>query len=121
MNLKDKLQGLRKQNGYSYYDTYLGRERFAGEEAVWLHENPVWSMNYTGRIMDENFNTDFLKEALMSVTEELPYRGPEIYTKGGYHYHLKVDGEFLWFHRYEEIFYTDKKIYECRFHGGAVR
>lgn len=57
MNLKDKLQGLRKQNGYSYYDTYLGRERFAGEEAVWLHENPVWSMNYTGRIMDENFNT----------------------------------------------------------------
>ena len=108
-------------NGYTYLDTYLGGECFAGEEAVWLHNNPVWSMNYVGRVLGENFNGDFLKEVLRAVPEELPFRGPEIYTKGDYHYHCKVDGEFIWFQGYEEIFYMDEKIYECFFHGGAVR
>lgn len=108
-------------NGYTYYDTYLGGECFAGEEAVWLHNNPVWSMNYVGRVIGENFNVDFLKEVLMEVSEELPFRGPEIYTKGDYHYHCKVDGEFIWFQGYEEIFYMNEKIYECYFHGGVIR
>lgn len=108
-------------SGYSYYDTYLGGECFAGEEAVWLHEQPVWSMNYVGRVIGENFSGDFLKEALMAVPEELPFRGPEIYSKGDYHYHCKVDGEFVWFQGYEEIFYMDEKIYECHFHGGIIR
>lgn len=108
-------------NGYTYYDTYLGGECFAGEEAVWLHDHPVWSMNYVGRTISENFNSDFLKEVLMAVPEELPFRGPEIYTKGDYHYHCKVDGEFIWFQGYEEIFYIGEKIYECYFHGGVIR
>lgn len=107
--------------GYTYLDTYLGGECFAGEEAVWFHENPVWSMNYVGRIIGENFSGDFLKEALLAVPEDLPFRGPEIYTKGDYHYHCKVDGECVWFQGYEEIFYRDEKIYECHFHGGAIR
>lgn len=32
-----------------YYDTYLGGEKFAGEEALWISGNPYWSMNYVGR------------------------------------------------------------------------
>lgn len=108
-------------SGYVYYDSYLGGECFAGEEAVWLHNNPVWSMNYAGRITGGNFNGDFLKEVLMAVPESLPFRGPEIYTKGDYRYHCKVDGEFVWFQGYEEIFYMNEKIYECYFHGGVIR
>lgn len=111
----------RGTDGYTYYDSYLGRECFAGEEAVYLHNDPVWSMNYAGRITGDNFNSEFLKEALMAVPEELPFRGPEIYTKGDYHYHCKADGEFIWFQGYEEIFYMDAKIYECFFHGGVIR
>lgn len=107
-------------NGYKYYDTYLGSECFAGEEAVWLHDNPVWSMNYTGHVIGKNFNGDFLKEVLMSVPKELPFRGPEIYTKGDYRYHCKVNGTFIWFQGYEEIFYSSEKIYECCFHGGTI-
>ncbi len=107
--------------GYVYLDTYLGGECFAGEEAVWVHEKPVWSMNYVGRIIGKNFNGAFLKEVLRNVPKEFPYRGPEIYTKGDYHYHCKADGEFIWFQGYEEIFYRDEKIYECYFHGGSIR
>ena len=113
--------GYEDNNGYKYYDTYLGGECFAGEEAVWLHEQPVWSMNYVGRVIGENFSGDFLKEALKEVQVEQPFRGPEIYTKGDYHYHCKVDGGFVWFQGYEEIFYRDEKIYECYFHGGRIR
>lgn len=107
--------------GYKYYDSYLGGECFLGEEAVWLHDIPVWGMNYTGRVIGKNFNGDFLKEVLREVSSDVPFRGPEIYTKGDYHYHCKVDGEFVWFQGYEEIFYMDEKIYECYFHGGAIR
>lgn len=109
------------KGGYTYLDSYLGGECFAGEEAVWLHNMPVWSMNYAGRVIGKSFNGDFLKEALKKVPEDLPFRGPEIYTKGSYCYHCKVNGEFVWFQGYEEIFYMNEKIYECYFHGGAIR
>ncbi len=109
------------KNGYTYLDSYLGGECFSGEEAVWLHDNPVWSMNYAGRVTGDNFDGDFLKEVLKEVPADAPFRGPKIYTKGDYRYHCKVDGEFVWFRGYEEIFYMDDKIYECYFHGGAIR
>lgn len=112
---------LENNNGYAYYDTYLGGEQFAGEEAVWYQHNPVWSMNYTGRVTGDHFSGDFLKEALMAVSKDAPFRGPEIYTRGDYLYHCKVDGGFSWFQGYEEIFYLDQKIYECIFHGGILR
>ena len=103
------------KNGFTYLDSYLGGECFVGEEVVWLHENPVWSMNYVGRVIGENFSGDFLKEVLMQVPAELPFRGPEIYTKGDYHYHCKVDGEFVWFQGYEVIFTWMKKYMSAIF------
>ena len=78
-------------------------------------------MNYSGRVIDEKFSGDFLKEVLHHVPYETPYRGPAIYQRGDYSYHCKVEGEFIWYHGYEEIFYLDKKIYECYFHGGMVK
>ena len=106
---------------YSYLDSYFGGERFVGEEVVWSRELPVWSMNYVGRVLSENFSGDFLKEVLLKVPADLPFRGPEIYSKGDYHYHCKVEGEFVWFQGHEDIFYMDEKIYECYFHGGVIR
>lgn len=108
------------ENGYKYLDTYLGGEKFSGSEAVWHHDNPIWSMNYIGRIIGDFFDNDFLKEALLNVTDDIPYRGPEIFVKGDYHYHCKVEGDFVWFQGYEEIFYLKEKIYECCFHGGII-
>ncbi len=105
---------------YLYYDTYLGGSGFAGEEAVWQKGNPVWSMNYVGRVLGENFDLDFLREVLYHVPVEMPYRGPAIYSKGDYRYHCKVDGTFEWYQGYEEIFFLDQKVYECYFQGGEL-
>ncbi|WP_416327534.1 DUF5680 domain-containing protein [[Eubacterium] hominis] len=105
---------------YKYYDTFLGNEKFSGEEAIWFYDDPVWCLNYSGRVLRHSFDSGFLKEALSKVSAEFPYRGPRIFTKGDYHYHCHLDGDFTWFQGYEEIFYLNDKVYECCFHGGIV-
>lgn len=109
------------ENNLKYIDTYLGGEKFAGEEAIWCDNTPFWCMNYIGRIIADGFSGDFLKECLLLVPIEYPYRGPFVYQNGDYKYHCIVNGEFGWFNGYEEIFCNDIKVYECIFHGGYIK
>jgi transcriptional regulator with XRE-family HTH domain len=109
------------EDNLKYIDTYLGGEKFAGEEALWNNESPFWSMNYIGRVIADGFSSDFLKECLLLVPNKHPYRGPLVYHNGEYKYHCIVNGDFQWFNGYEEIFYNDTKVYECIFHGGCVK
>lgn len=103
-----------------YIDTYLGGEKFVGEEAIWKDNMPLWSMNYAGRIVEEGFEGRFLKEALRMVSEEYPYRGPLSYKEGEFKYECSINGDFEWFDG-EETIYKDKiKVYECKFHGGII-
>ncbi len=106
---------------YIYHDSYFGGERFTGEEVLYEKEQPVYSMNYTGRLLGDGFSGDFLKEALSLVSEETPFRGPMLYRGGDYTYHSIVHGDTEWFQGYEEIFLLDKRIYECYFHGGIIQ
>lgn len=110
-----------REGDYMYYDTYLGGDKFAGEEALWILEVPFWSMNYAGRVTGDNFSGDFLKEALLRVPEEKPFRGPDEYTDGDYTYKCDIDGGFEWFQGYETISYKGALIYECYFHGGLIK
>ena len=110
-----------RDGDYMYYDTYLGGERFAGEEALWITGEPRWSMNYAGRVTGERFSGDFLKEALLRVPETEPYRGPREYTDGEYTYRCSVQGSFEWFQGKETIDRQGEQIYECYFHGGLIR
>jgi hypothetical protein len=104
-----------------YIDTYLGGERFAGEEALWENGVPFWAMNYCGRVVGEGFDGNFLKEALSGVSADMPYRGPAIYEKGGLSYRCMAEGGFEWFNGREEIYCRGVMVYECIFHGGGVR
>lgn len=109
------------ENNLMYYDTYLGGDRFAGEEAVWIYNIPYWSMNYAGRVTGDNFSGDFLKDALSHVNADKPFRGLEIYLNGDYTYRCKVNGGFEWFQGYESISFKGNIIYECFFHGGTIK
>lgn len=109
------------ENNLKYIDTYLGGEKFSGEEAIWMDDNPIWSMNYAGRIIAEGFSGDFLKECLTQVPLEYPFRGPLVYQNGDYKYHCIINGEFEWFNGSEEIFCKDIKVYECIFHGSCIK
>jgi hypothetical protein len=110
-----------KEGRYMYYDTYLGGDRFAGEEALWISEDPYWSMNYVGRVTGDNFSGDFLKEALLRVPGDKPFRGPSEYTNGDYTYKCDIDGDYEWFQGRETISYKGTLIYECFFHGGLIK
>lgn len=63
---------------YTYHDTYVGGERFAGEEAIWYEGKAEYAMNYAGRVLGQLFSGDFLKEALRHADHNMPYRGPNI-------------------------------------------
>lgn len=106
---------------YMYLDTYLGGEKFGGEEAVWYHDKPIWCMNYVGRVLSNNFSGEFLKEALRLVPREMPYRGPMLHQSGDYIYTCQVSGSFDWYQGYETIYCQSVKVYECYFHGGALK
>jgi len=109
------------EGNLKYIDTYLGGEKFSGEEALWKEDIPIWSMNYIGRVLDERFSGSFLKEVLSLVSKENPYRGPVIYQNGQYKYHCIINGEFNWFQGHEEIYFEDIKVFECFFHGGVIK
>ncbi len=108
------------EGDYTYTDTYMGEEHFAGEEAVWIEGTPVYAMNYYGQILSENFDIAFLKEMLSLVSYERPFRGPEYHQKGDYAYHCQVHGDFNCFHGEEIIYCKQEKVYFCMFHGGSL-
>ncbi len=113
---------FRYTNGdYTYHDTYVGGEQFAGQEAIWKNGKSQYAMNYLGRVLAKEFSGNFLKEALRKADHKMPYRGPEYYQNGEYTYKCTVNGVFTWFQGYEEIFWHDQKVYECFFHGGITK
>lgn len=109
-----------RKDDLSYLDSYVGGECFTGEEVVYRQDIPTWAMNYSGRRLSDLFHGDFLKEALLRVTEDAPFRGPCIFCKDNYVYHNNVNGDISWFYGKEEIYYEDMLVYECFYHGGTV-
>jgi len=113
---------FRYENGdYTYHDTYVGGEQFVGQEAIWKKGKALYAMNYMGRVLEKEFSGNFLKAALRAANHKMPYRGPEYFEDGEYIYKCSVNGDFTWFQGYEEIYWKDKKVYECYFHGGLTR
>ena len=108
---------------YAYLDSYLGDREFVGEEAVWAEGQPVWGMNYYGRLLveaePEGFGK-FLKKALRQAPQEAPFRGPSSLQEGRFEYRCNWVGELFWFDGKEEIYLDGNKIYELMFHGGTV-
>lgn len=67
---------------YTYHDTYVGGEQFAGEEAIWYEGKSKYAMNYMGRVLDQNFSGDFLKEALHQANKKCHLEDRSIISQG---------------------------------------
>ena len=107
-----------------YIDTYLGSLDFIGEEAVWAGGQPVWGMNYFGRMLTDRVPDGFsqcLKGALQAVPPEAPYRGPAQYNLGDLEYRCSWEGDLADFRGVEDISQSGRVIYRLRFHGGLIR
>ncbi len=118
-------QDLPYQEGdFFYLDSYLGGLRFAGEEAVWHAGQPVWAMNYYGWMLADEIPegfSPFLKEALLLVPPEAPYRGPRLHQSGSYTFRCQRSGALQQFSGQEWIDFCGQPIYTLLFHGGSLR
>lgn len=110
-----------EEGAYRYLDSFVGSSMFSGEEIVYEQERAIWSMNYYGRVVNDAFQGDILKEALLQVSVEAPYRGPACVCMGEYVYHNAYTGSLEYFHGTEEIFYQGILIYEALYHGGTLK
>jgi hypothetical protein len=137
-----------EEGALRYLDSYYGGIQFLGQETVWLSGTPIWGMNYWGENIDAALAalssgsgqadlqsseergmppfemSVFLKEALMAVGEEAPFRGPwELKRRFGSSeaaYRCHWAGDISGFTGEETIAVDDRAIYRLFFHGGAI-
>jgi hypothetical protein len=108
---------------YSYRDSYFGEKDFSGEEIVCLADTPIWSMNYYGTMLREDVPDGFietLREALLKIRKEEPYRGCRHYARDRYEYFCTTEGAIGFFHGCETVEYEKEEVYRLYFHGGQL-
>ena len=113
-----------QQGDYLYLDTYLGSMDFIGEEAVWHRQQPIWAMNYYGKMLTDDVPDGFshcLKGALLKAPVEAPFRGPARFQDGRFDYICQWEGNLDEFEGSEQILVDGKEIYRLVFHGGSLR
>lgn len=110
-----------EESPYHYHDSYVGNEIFSGQEIVTFDRQPIWTLSYQGRVLDTDFSSRFLKEALFQTTPERPFRGPVHFQKGALVYHCQIDRDLDWVIGREEVYFNEKKLYELVFHGGLLK
>ncbi|MBR0858862.1 DUF5680 domain-containing protein [Bradyrhizobium liaoningense] len=114
---------------YAYRDIYFGMGFFAGQETVSRDDRIIWSMSYSGGAHAEITDRDtllaiykFLRQALLGVCVEAPYRGPRLFEQAGMVYRNEVEGTLDCFHGGETIMRHDgAPLYELHYSGGLLR
>ncbi|HUD04465.1 MAG TPA: DUF5680 domain-containing protein [Patescibacteria group bacterium] len=80
-------------------DSYTGYFRAPGMTTIYYKDVPAWTMAFGGHGQTEGSEEGvketfaFLKEALMHVTPNLPFRGPREYVVGNKRYEFELLGE----------------------------
>ena len=113
---------------YAYRDIYFGMGFFVGQETVAKDDRVVWSMSYSGGARPEISDRTqllaiygFLRQALLRVGGDRPYRGPPIFTAGDMTYRCDVEGAIARFQGIETISQGGAIIYELCYSGGLLR
>lgn len=109
---------------YYYLDSYLGNKDFVGQEVIWQKDHVFWGMNYNGQLLvaepPAGFS-NFLKEALLNVTPEAPFRGPRFFEKNKYTYACSWEGDIFSFKGSETVCFEGKEIFKLYFHGSYIK
>lgn len=111
---------------WSYLDSYFGGRDFIGQEVVYHAGQPVWAMNYYGRILRDNLITpveagQVIKASLSRMYQEGRFLGGFAYQHEGFVYRDENDGELTCFHGWETISRGDELAYQLVYHGGLIK
>ncbi len=111
---------------FSYLDSYFGGTDFIGQEVVYENDEPVWAMNYYGRILAPEKITSaeagqIIKASLSKLYEEGRFLGGFTYAVGAFNYTDTNQGNPQSFTGQEWITRDGVKVYELVYHGGLIK
>ncbi|MDD1779861.1 DUF5680 domain-containing protein [Enterovibrio sp. ZSDZ35] len=115
------------QNGdFQYLDSYFGGTDFLGQEIVYFNSQPVWAMNYYGRIIEPSlFDVEkagiVVLDSLAKLYETGHFLGDSVNETPLGTYYDTNSGTVKSFTGYEWIKYDGKKVYELHYHGGLIK
>lgn len=118
---------LRFSDGeWAYHDSYFGGADFIGEEVVYFGDQPVWAMNYYGRILRDDLITGaeaghMIKASLSRMYKEDRFLGGFEYSENDLTYEDSSEGNVERFHGRESICRGDRIAYELDYHGGLIK
>lgn len=118
---------LKFQEGpFSYLDSYFGGSDFIGQEVVYFEDEPVWAMNYYGRIIQPDKISAaeagrMIKESLSALYREERFLGGFEYLTDSGTYTDTSKGETDSFSGKEWITRDNVKVYELVYHGGLIK
>ena len=111
---------------FDYLDSYFGGSDFIGEEVIYYRQQPIWAMNYYGRIIEPSrINA---AEAGQVIKESLSQMYQTGLFLGGFVYHTTYgiytdtnQGDFTSFTGKEWISRDGIVAYELYYHGGLIK
>lgn len=105
------------------HDNFFGGEPYGGRLIVFRDNKPYWLMVYYGWV-DRDEDTDevymVLRNALMNMPEDAPYRGPKEFKQDDYIYRNSWTGDIERYSGEEEIIQKGKQVYKANYMGGMV-
>jgi len=115
-----------QEGAFAYLDSYFGGWDFIGEEVVYFENEPVWAMNYYGRVLHPDRITgaqagQVIKASLSRMYREGRFLGGFSYTHEGFGYEDTSQGEFASFSGREWISAQGLMVYELLYHGGLIK
>ena len=111
---------------FRYLDAYYGGTDFIGQEAVWENGEPIWAMNYYGRIIDsvrldgEKAGT-IIQKALSALYLENRFLGGFSFQHVLGEYIDESIGDVTSFQGVERILVDDRLAYRLDYHGGLIK
>ncbi len=115
-----------QEGAFSYLDSYFGGTDFIGQEVVYYEDEPVWAMNYYGRILEpEKISAaeagQIIKESLSLLYKEGRFLGGFEHETGHGIYTDTSQGDLESFTGLEWITREDIRVYELLYHGGRIK
>lgn len=114
-----------ERGNWRYLDSYFGGTDFAGQEVVWLCGEPVWAMNYFGRIIlsdriDAAAAGTVIKTALTALYSQGRFLNGFTFEHPLGHYRDASEGDCAHFRGREVILVRGREAYELDYRGGLI-
>jgi hypothetical protein len=111
---------------FAYLDSYFGGTDFIGQEVVYYKGEPVWAMNYYGRILEPEMieaaeTGSIIKQSLTEMYKEGRFLGGFEYDTGDGIYADTSEGDVASFTGKEWITRQGVIVYDLVYHGGLIK